>query len=165
MDRFDQKKITKNLAAINKTIEKDVLEITIRLHAEKVLSDKAKSEVENADPKKGQLRCGLLVNHLLRSGPDTYGAFVKVLRERKFIKLIDAMENSVQKGPCIINTNEREQTFVISQHKKSAKLNVRAIEEDDSDENGTNGLLTTRAIRSSKRPTFDSMLTFVSRVE
>lgn len=98
MDRFDQKKITKNLAAIKKTIEKDVLQIAARLHTEKVLSDKAKSEVENADPKQGQLRCGLLVNHLLRGGPDTYGAFLKVLRERKFIKLVDVMESSVQKG-------------------------------------------------------------------
>ena len=98
MNRENQRKITKNLIALRKTMQKDVDVIADKLCDVGVFTKEARNEIANIRPNIAQLKCGVLINKVLRSGSGTYEKFRDILEDMGYFNLVDAMEKSVSPG-------------------------------------------------------------------
>lgn len=98
MNRFDQRKITKNLISLRKAIQNDVSSIADKLHEQKVFSGEVRQEIRNLRSQNPQLQCGVLINYLLRSGKDAYCKFKNILEDMGQFEIVTAMEKCVHKG-------------------------------------------------------------------
>ena len=91
MERADQRKITSNLTAVKDTIKKDIDRIVERLTEDRIISKHAKDEIARSET---DMKCGVFINRLLRSGTRAYQCFQDILEELGYHKLVMSMEKS-----------------------------------------------------------------------
>lgn len=103
MNRFDQRKITKNLISLRKAIQNDVNLIADKLYEQNVFSGEVRQEIRNLRSQNPQLQCGVLINYLLRSGKDAYCKFKNILEDMGQFEIVTAMEKSVHKGEFVVH--------------------------------------------------------------
>lgn len=101
MNRFEQRKLMKNLLTLRRAIQKDVNIITDKLYQCGIFNMETKLEILNASntaKSNQQIQCGMLINKLIRSGEEAYGCFKAVLEDLGYHKVIQMMEKSTHKG-------------------------------------------------------------------
>lgn len=98
MNNSDQKKITKNLVALQRELKDDVNVITDKLYEQKVFTREVWQEISNMRCRLQKSNCGVLINHLLRSGKDSYIKFKNILTDLGHHKLVTAMERAGNNG-------------------------------------------------------------------
>ncbi|XP_045171249.2 uncharacterized protein LOC123533600 [Mercenaria mercenaria] len=132
MNCFDQKKITKNLMSIQRALKDDVNYITDKLYEQKVFSSEVRREIQEMKCRLPQLQCAVFVNHLLRSGKDSYKTFKNILIDMGHHEIVSAMENSGPTANIVQWTEERGKTFVLPDLKIPDRMKKQGrIDEND----------------------------------
>jgi hypothetical protein len=98
MNSIDQKKITKNLTVLQKELQDDVDIITDKLYKQKVFTREVWQDICDTRCRLQKSNCSSFINHLLRSGKDSYAKFKNILIDLGHHKLVTALEKASQNG-------------------------------------------------------------------
>lgn len=117
MDKYDQRKITRNLVVVKERVEGDLDFIVDRLIEKDIFTIQIKEDIDNAQPPTPQKKTTLFINKLLRSGKQSYSVFKDILQERGCEDIIKLMEetrpDTASSEGASGWTEDRGKTFVI----------------------------------------------------
>ncbi|KAL4226495.1 hypothetical protein ACF0H5_014480 [Mactra antiquata] len=120
MNRFEQRKLIRNLICLRRAIQEDVDVITERLYQYGIFDLDTKLEILNAPnslTSNKQVQCGILINKLIRGGQEAYTSFKTVLEDLGYHKVIQMMEKSTNDRESTNNKTllieDKERTFVL----------------------------------------------------
>ncbi|XP_060595726.1 uncharacterized protein LOC132749835 [Ruditapes philippinarum] len=133
MNSIDQKKITKNLTVLQKELQDDVDIITDKLYKQKVFTREVWQDICDTRCRLQKSNCSSFINHLLRSGKDSYAKFKNILIDLGHHKLVTALEKASKNENELKWTEDRGKTFVIQDFKHPERIRKQAWAEESNE--------------------------------